>query len=209
MRPLCVEIVHISCCVADQVKQISHCSLALVFRSRRNKLPQIAKVVVQTAPQMRGSIFPSHGCLDDLMKSAQSQFARHLHLATHSRLYPGQPDRDNEIFEHHLPRHKMRRTKARFRRNHITAGITILRAMTATPTVRLKATRCENSTMPEANRATTPVALPSSRRESSIEAGKCWLKSISTKASSAAHTTGGRGETRASRCEMLSLRPSD
>src|SRR6266446_3995001 len=114
MRPLCIEIVHMSCGVADHVKQIGYCSFALVFRSRRNKLPQIAKVVVPTPPEMQARIFPSHDCLDYLMKSMQSQFTRHLHLATHSRLYPNQPDRNNEILEHHLPSHKTRRTKAPF-----------------------------------------------------------------------------------------------
>jgi hypothetical protein len=75
---------------------------------------------------------------------------------------------------------------------HITAGIATLRAMRETPTVRLKAARNENSTMPEANRATPPVALPSSKRDSRIEAGKCRLNSISTNASRGAHTTGWR-----------------
>src|SRR6266404_3299099 len=114
MCPLCIEIVHISCCVPDHVKQIGYSSFALVFRSWRNKLAQIAKVVAGTPPEMQARIFPSHDCLDYLIKSTQSQFARHLHLATHSRLYPNQPDRNNEILEHYLPSHKTRRTKARF-----------------------------------------------------------------------------------------------
>src|SRR6267154_5929677 len=116
MRPLRIEIVHISRGIANHVKQIGYCSLALVFRSRRNKLPEIAKVVVRTPPEMQARIFPSHDCLDYLMKSTQSQFARHLHLAAHSRLYSNQPDRNNEILEHHLPSHKTRRTKAPFLR---------------------------------------------------------------------------------------------
>jgi len=79
-----------------------------------------------------------------------------------------------------------------WKKGHVAAGTTMLRVKTDMLVGKEIATWRENKTIPEAKRATPPVALPSRSKDSWIGPTAFTPTSTRTRAASGAQTTGSR-----------------